>query len=600
MSPIHSLPVELLTRIFQLGVDSDPIPDEQIRGEPTFEVLVSHVCRYWRQIALHTPHLWTTIHFRTRAHMSRGEVYLSRNGRLPIDIYVDTCSEDDYQLRKDLLFRGEFLPVFDVVLPHIDRWRELHLIVADLECKTFARKVLSTCGTAPALQTLQLWHVQNWRTSERLFNHIGPPPVVVFGGELPSLKHIILQGVNLPWSRSPFLRNLSSVEFALHSDNVRMPFDLWRAMLDSSPNLTRLSLLFSGPRAAPSPASPVFDGIDWWGAEPPPPEATIPPGTRLPPSVEPIHLPALRDVQLNNLESDYVVALFRTLDIPNVRSLHLGLDFEDQDFTPFVHFLAAPPRYRGVKLPNGGGPSAVGATSSASPGPKLPLLERLSVSALRCTVESWRALLVASKKLTRLEVDFSQLSEGAFDVLLETVPAEPEASSERGESTGAAAGASAKAKGKARAMDADDGENAGAGSSAELPILPALESLRVAGASGKQLLQLAAFRDAHGRRIRRWEIDEGARDEDAEALVREAEERSARWRAERLSEEEVRVREAGGRREPWRWDEPLERVVWFREEEEDGESEFDDEEEGEEEYADEEGEEGDDAEDDAG
>ncbi|KAH9890108.1 hypothetical protein C8Q73DRAFT_653017, partial [Cubamyces lactineus] len=418
MAPIHSLPVELLTRIFQLGVDSDPIPDEQIREEPTFEVLVSHVCRYWRQVALHTPHLWTTIHFRTRAHMSRGEVYLSRNGRLPIDIYVDTCSEDDYQLHKDLLFRDEFLPVFDVVLPHIDRWRELHLIVADLECKTFARKVLSTCGTAPALETLQLWHVQNWRTSERLFNHIGPPPVVVFGGELPSLKHIILQGVNLPWSRSPFLRNLSSVEFALHSDNVRMPFDLWRAMLDSSPNLTRLSLLFSGPRAAPSPASPVIDGIGWWGAEPPPPDAVIPPGTRLPPSVEPIHLPALRDVQLNNLESDYVVALFRTLHMPNVRSLHLGLDFEDQDFTPFVHFLAAPPRYRGVKLPNGGGHSAVGATASASPGPKLPVLERLSVSALRCTVESWRALLVASKKLTRLEVDFSQLSEGAFDVLL--------------------------------------------------------------------------------------------------------------------------------------------------------------------------------------
>ncbi|OSD07618.1 hypothetical protein PYCCODRAFT_1359216, partial [Trametes coccinea BRFM310] len=434
MSPIHSLPVELLTAIFQLGVDSDPIPDDQIRGQPTFELLISHVCRYWRQVALHTPHLWTTIHFRTRAHMARADAYLARNGKLPIDIYVDTCSEDDYQLRKDLLFRREFLPVFDILLPHIDRWRELHLIVADLECKSYARKVLSTCGTAPALTTLQLWHVQNWGNSERLYNHIGPPPVVVFGGALPSLKHIILQGVNLPWSRSPFLRNLSTIEFALHSDNVRMPFELWRDMLNNSPNLLRLSLLFAGPRAAPSGTSAVPDGIEWWGAEPPPPDAVLAPGTRLPPSTDPVQLLQLRDLLLNNLECDYLLALFRTLHAPNVRSLHLGLDFEDQEFTPFMAYLAAPPRHRGVKLSppasplaNGGasaGTAAARDRAAADPGvhdgvgPKLPMLERLSVSALRCSVDSWRALLAASRRVKRLEVDFSQVSEGAFDVLL--------------------------------------------------------------------------------------------------------------------------------------------------------------------------------------
>ncbi|KAI8978875.1 hypothetical protein BD414DRAFT_494684 [Trametes punicea] len=588
MSPIHTLPVELLTSIFQLGVDSDPIPDDQIRGEPTFEVLVSHVCRHWRQVALHTPHLWTTIHFRTRAHMARAETYLSRNGRLPIDIYVDTCSEDDYQLRKDLLFRDEFLPVFDIVLPHIDRWRELHLIVADLECKSCARKVLSTCGTAPVLQTLQLWHVQNWRTSERLYNHIGPPPVVVFGGSLPSLKHIILQGVNLPWSRSPFLRNLTSVEFALHSDNVRMPFDLWRAMLDSSPNLTRLSLLFAGPRAAPSGTSPIPDGIEWWGAEPPPPDAVIPPGTRLPPSTDPVQLLHLREVQLNNLESDYLVALFRTLHAPNVRSLHLGLDFEDQDFTPFIEYLAAPPRHRGPKvlhphsLANGGASAASDSPDGPSI-PEFPALERLSVTALRCSVPSWRALLAASRTLKRLEVDFTQLSEGAFDVLLESVPiaaVDLDRGASREDGAAQDGAKSIKGKGKARAAEADDAD------AGTVPILPALESTRVSGVTGKQLAQLAAFRRARGCRVRRWEVDESARDEDAEALERETEEISARWRAEREAEE----CEAGRAQQPWRWDEPLERVVWFREEEE-AESEFD---EGEgEEYADEEDGEGD-------
>ncbi|KAI0647665.1 hypothetical protein C8Q79DRAFT_894059, partial [Trametes meyenii] len=411
---VHSLPVELLTTIFQLGVDSDPLPEDQIRGEHTFEVLVSHVCRHWRHVALHTPHLWTTVHFRTRAHMDRGTVYMSRNASLPIDIFVDTCSEDDYQIRKDLLYRDDFFPVFDIVLPYLDRWRELHLIVADLECKSYARRVLSTCGSARALETLQLWHVQNWRTSERLFNHIGPPPVVVFGGSLPSLKHIILQGVNLPWSRSPFLRDLSTVEFALHSDNVRMPFDLWRAMLAASPNLTRLSLLFAGPRAAPSTpgTSALPDGIEWWGAPPPPPDAVL--GPHPPPATDPVHLPHLREVQLHNLESDYLVALFRTLDAPSVRALQLGLDFDDQDFSPFVRFLADPPRYPLAK----GRAAAAGDGERLGAGPKFPALERLSVATLKCSVESWRALLVASRRVKRLEVDFAQLPAGAFDVLL--------------------------------------------------------------------------------------------------------------------------------------------------------------------------------------
>ncbi|KAI0357349.1 hypothetical protein OH77DRAFT_93605 [Trametes cingulata] len=615
MSPIHSLPVELLTRIFQLGVDSDPLPDDQYPGEPTFEVLVSHVCRHWRQIAIHTPHLWTTIHFRTRAHMVRGETYLSRNGHLPIDIYVDTCSEDDYKERKDLLFREQFLPVFDVVLPHINRWRELHLKVADLECKSFARRVLSTCGTAPALQTLQLWHVQNWRTSERLYNHIGPPPVVVFGGSLPSLKHIILQGVNLPWSRSPFLRDLTSIEFALHSDNVRMPFDLWREMLDSSPNLTRLSLLFAGPRAAPSGTSPLPDGIEWWGAEPPPPDAVVPPGAPLPPSVDPIQLPQLRELQLNNLESDYLIALFRTLHAPGVRALHLGLDFDDQDATPFMEYLAAPPRHPAAKLRGpSDGSSSNGSSNGAggAPCPKFPALERLSVSALKCSVPSWRALLAASRKVTRLEVDFAQLSEGAFDVLLECIPSLPDSDSEKGDVALRENGASddakvnGKGKGKARATDADAGSDSddsrdspnptsthangtsspspsSSSSTPMVPILPLLSSIRVSGVSGAQLAHLAAFRRAHGRALRRWEVDECARDEDAEALERAMAARSAAWRAAREAEE----RAAGRACQPWRWDEPLERLVWFREEEECG-SEYD--EEDEEEYAEEDGE----------
>ena len=62
----------------------------------------------------------------------------------------------------------------------------------------------------------------------------------------------------------------------------------------------------------------------------------------------------------------------------------------------------------------------------APPGrPKFPHLKSLTVSALRCTVESWRALLESAPELTRLEVDLAALPEGAFEVLFGDVRAVP-------------------------------------------------------------------------------------------------------------------------------------------------------------------------------
>ena len=347
MAPIHHLPIELLRSIFELAVLSQPLPDDRDNTMLTSEVVISHVCRHWRGVAVDDPRFWSLIHFRTKSHFHRANVYIQRcsrsNPNYPLDIYVDTCSEETHKVRDDLLFRDEFLSIFDdVLLKHIHRWREFHLKVADLTCKAGARKVLHNCGSAPALRTLQLWHVQDWGTPEHLFNAIGPPPVIVFAGELPSLKHIILQGVNLPWSGSPFLRDLTSIEYALHSDDVRMPFSLWQDMLRASPALQRISLHYSGPRARALDGA-ARDGIEWWGADPPHADADVPPHAALPPAADPVRLPALVEIDLHELEPGYLVRLFRTFEAPNVRSLSLELDTDDEDYAPFLRYLAAPP-----------------------------------------------------------------------------------------------------------------------------------------------------------------------------------------------------------------------------------------------------------------
>ncbi|OSX60054.1 hypothetical protein POSPLADRAFT_1149501 [Postia placenta MAD-698-R-SB12] len=317
MTSIHELPVELLLRIFEFGMlDARPAMSSTspFPAEPPFEVLVSHVCPHWRAIALHAPALWTHIAIAIVPHVARAREYIARSARQPLRILVDSVAEAD-AVPGFTIFRAEFLPAFAVLTPHIHRWAALALRVRDLTCKAAARKVLSSCGPAPLLDSLELWHIQDWRTPEGLFNAIGPPPVVVFNGALPALARLSLIGVNIQWqaSSSPFLRDLTDLELGIHSDNVRIPFPRWAEVLAASPRLRRLLLHYSGPRAA----------LPW--------------DTR--PRGGPIPLPALAELRLVDLDPPYVCALLRTLHAPALRALFLELDTRDADPEPAQDFF---------------------------------------------------------------------------------------------------------------------------------------------------------------------------------------------------------------------------------------------------------------------
>ena len=440
MAAIHSLPIELVARIFAIGVQDQGEPDAIEVGAHRFEVLVSHVCQYWRQTALSTPSLWTTIFFRSVPHMTRAREYLIRSKEHLLDIDVDTCSEKEHEAGYTL-FRKEFTQVFDIVVPHIDRWRSLTLKVRDLECKAGARHVLSRCGPANHLERLKLWHIEDWGTAERLYTAIGPPPVVVFNGSLPSLRSISLIGVNLPWVNSPFLKGLTSIELALHSDEVRIPYNLWYTMLSQSPELVELSLHYSGPKLG------ATGGIEW--------------------SNEKIHLPRLRQVKLRDMDNPtYFQLLFQRLRMPKVKVLSLETP-SDQDFTPFIEYLANPhrdeandddsshhdhsrstspePNVTVDDVPESSAsptsdihPYAHSHSSTHSPspfspsdpshdpstsrrrrrtGPVFPLLEELTIEKLYCSAESWKTFLLSASQVRYLDVDPSNMGPGLFDEL---------------------------------------------------------------------------------------------------------------------------------------------------------------------------------------
>jgi len=404
---IHSLPVELLVRIFGLGAGfDDPYagspfllkPEQAYVPMPSsnFQVVVSHVCQYWRQVALRAPHLWTTLHFREKHHIERAMEYLARCTRSTtclLDILFDSVSEEDH-IPGVTLYKDEVRTIFQTIIPHVKRWRSFHLKICDNDCKGLARQFLSTCGPAPNLETLQLYHFEDYRTTQNLYLATYRPPVVVFNNSLPQLKNISLIGVNLPWEKSPFLMNLHKLELALHPDNIRPPYRWWRRMLQMSPGLETLCLHYSGPKTTSGDKA-----SDW------------------PIDEEKIVLPRLQELSLTDLDPDHLCFLLERLKIPTVKTL--TLDLPDQDFTAVLELLT---RYsfdtKGDSDPNNNNNNNPG-TRSRAPITTLSNLDTLVIRALDCSWSSWVACFKALQRLRKLEVDFTRVQSRFWRLFVE-------------------------------------------------------------------------------------------------------------------------------------------------------------------------------------
>ena len=113
-SPVHKLPVELLSHIFDLTTHAQQLPErEQGEEDQTFgygpgfdtesvqaPLLLSAVCQHWRKIALSTPSLWTSLCITPELfqHYDDGSsslnftpiaAYLQRSRRYPLNILID-------------------------------------------------------------------------------------------------------------------------------------------------------------------------------------------------------------------------------------------------------------------------------------------------------------------------------------------------------------------------------------------------------------------------------------------------------------------------------------------------------------------------------
>lgn len=231
MSPVNSLPPEMLTTVFACLAEAGAPPVTETstsvapRASPREWIPVTHVCRYWRDSALGFPFIWSPIIFEPQDTANESSLpykCLQRSLGAPLDVQVKCNGAMDIQ-------------VWDKLAARSARLRKLHvqgLLELDQLCHLRHE--------APLLQSL----------------HIGVSPELLdkrWGGEdLPDELPELFAGC------TPALRDLDVSVFTTFSTNrfanlsvLRLSHQLYRtasdlrhllSLLEASPNLEELSL----------------------------------------------------------------------------------------------------------------------------------------------------------------------------------------------------------------------------------------------------------------------------------------------------------------------------------------------------------------------
>lgn len=305
--PISRLPPEILLEIFSLVVaewQPELLWDHQRVSAafgtpihiPSYTwLLIAHVCRYWRDIAVQSPKLWTTVIINQSGFLSTVLVW---SQSLPISLYlyiqrghVDYSDEEQLQIR-------------DLLSPHLHRVTRLQIVSADyshnlggaLSSCHFSsiREITVTMVNAPRRQNYDLDH------HEELFRGWTNP-------EYDGLRRLSFARITLPGIRAAIRPNLRYLSIYLPIGDIELPKFL--SVIERTPLLETLSI-----------ATPNTYFM-------PPVEALLEPHKI-------VTLPHLRSLQINSSRL-FPPNIMQHLSYPNITSISLDLsDLDDLETDP--------------------------------------------------------------------------------------------------------------------------------------------------------------------------------------------------------------------------------------------------------------------------
>jgi len=341
VAPVWYLPNELLSLIFEKGMEMEEDEEEASHKEKDFNlqdsssssfsslrrcskklpfaVLVSLVCRTFREVATHTPALWTKIHvsYPNETNLERAQAYIDRSGSSPLAIAIGSDDEGPE------IFEEEGYTKLMVILhPHISRFRFFAAQHSDFRFLHHMMKHLDS--PAPLLEGLDICE-RNYESGFDEFHEFHytelRKPLVLFSGNVPKLQRLVLDGVHVDWERCNF-GGLVDLILCYHTLDVRPSYDILKSIIDASPHLLNLDFRGSGP-LLPEDASDACAFV-------------------------PITMDKLRRLHISDISSEYSTPLISLLRAPNLKVLSLA-NLDANDYTPLLTQLAGPPvLYPGV------------------------------------------------------------------------------------------------------------------------------------------------------------------------------------------------------------------------------------------------------------
>ncbi|KAG5352093.1 hypothetical protein E4T56_gene12833 [Termitomyces sp. T112] len=229
-SPVLRLPSELLSSIFVMGVFG--IGDE----DPVMVSTLMLVCRYWSEVALNTPVLWTKISVSPHDTLSKTRRKLERSKSCPLDISITFEPRLEYTTS----VTKHVINAMELIRPALWRTKSFRLSVPN---RPQAHAALLRCQEdAPLLETLSI-HIHHSMQDDAYSSPLLP----LFKGHTPRLKSCSLTSFNFGWDRR-LISNLRILKLAGYFNAFTPSASTLLSVLRQCPDLEELALRnISGP-----------------------------------------------------------------------------------------------------------------------------------------------------------------------------------------------------------------------------------------------------------------------------------------------------------------------------------------------------------------
>ncbi|KAI0045419.1 hypothetical protein FA95DRAFT_125414 [Auriscalpium vulgare] len=224
LAPVSRLPPEILSLVFASLSYTQPPRQLHRCKDPTqksFWVVVTHVCRRWRQVALEQRCLWARIQIPMGKAWARA--FLERAGSLPLSIVQDQASH--YGLLENR--------VLQFVTKNLPRVKDLQICIPRAHMFQ-AEQVLQI--PAPMLESLDV----------KFPHYVPADDGILFGVHAPRLRHLRIVGWRFPWT-SPILQDLVTLDlhytssYLCHSTDL-VPLATIISALKNVPQLEQLAV----------------------------------------------------------------------------------------------------------------------------------------------------------------------------------------------------------------------------------------------------------------------------------------------------------------------------------------------------------------------